>query len=246
MKIENVTNKSLKPSKVNIVLNINKIPKTFILEPGEVLFLDGDLKTMITQALRVQKQRGLIDFTDENFDPSFEENSLEVLETVNDSESLNLKTETLEETVEEVVDLQLVSNNISNIFDLSLEEVEKEKEEIIFEYEWDYLGYKNNKNSNFNLQKDWNSTLITAINMCSSEIYLSTQESADTIEINEKINDIIKETFFYKDGLFSLYKIVYNNSVLPNHILIYNSNKKNKFSKLEIKNFVKENKKSKI
>jgi hypothetical protein len=241
MKIENITNKSLKPTKVNIVLNINKNPKTFILEPGEVLFLDGELKTMITQALRVQKQRGLIDFTDENFEPSFEENSLEVLETVNDYESINLKTE----NQKEVIDLQLVSNNLSNIFDLSLEEVEKEKEEIVFEYEWDYLGYKNNKNSNFNLQKDWNATLITAINMCSSEIYLSTQESADAIEINEKINDIIKETFFYKDGLFGLYKIVYNNNILPNHILIYNSNKKNKFSKLEIKNFIKEDKKSK-
>jgi hypothetical protein len=231
MKIENITNKSLRPTKVNIVLNINKNPKTFILEPGEVLFLDGELKTMITQALRVQKQRGLIYFTDEYSEPSLE---------INNSESLNFKTGTLEE----VVDLQLVSNNLSNIFDLSLEEVEKEKEEIIFEYEWDYQ-YKNKINSSFNLQKDWNATLMTAIKMCSSEIYMATQESADTIEINEKINDIIKETFFYKDGLFGLYKIVYNNNILPNHILIYNSNKKNKFSKLEIKNFIKEDKKSK-
>jgi len=242
MKIENITNKSLKPTKVNIVLNINKSPKTFILEPGEVLFLNGESKTMITQTLRVQKQRGLINFNDESFEPSFEENNSEVLEVINNSESSKIKSE----KIEEVIDSQPVINNVSNIFDLSLEEVEKEKEEIIFENEWDYLGYKNNKNLNFSLQKDWNATLITSINMCSSEIYLSIQDSADTIEINEKINDIIKETFFYKDGLFGLYKIVYNNNIAPNHILIYNSNKKNKFSKLEIKNFIKENKKSKI
>lgn len=242
MKIQNITDKSLKPTKVNVVLNINKLPKTFILEPGEYVYVDGESKTMITQTLRVQKQRGLINFTDE-------EKTENVLVKVEDVlVQKEQSPESFSEIQVNLEELDLVNENepIINVFDLSLEEVENQKEEIIHEDIWDYLGYKNDKKSSFSNQKDWNVTLITKINMCSSEVYLTVGDSADSIEVNEKINDIIKETFLYKnDNLFGMYKIVYNNKLEKDVVLVYNSNKKNKISKLKIENFILETKKSK-
>lgn len=243
MKIQNITDKSLKPTKVNVVLNINKLPKTFILEPGESVYVDGESKTMITQTLRVQKQRGLINFTDEEKVENVlveTEDFFTQIEQSHEEPPLEIQVNSEE--------LDLVNENepIINVFDLSLEEVENQKEEIIYEDSWDYLGYKNDKKSSFSNQKDWNVTLITKINMCSSEVYLTVGDSADYIEMNEKINDIIKETFLYKnDGLFGMYKIVYNNNLEKDVVLVYNSNKKNKISKLKIENFILETRKSK-
>ena len=86
MKITNITNVGVKPSKVDVVVNFNKFPKTFTLEPGQFIYIEGDVKSLLTQAMRVQKQKGLIDFTDENEvlnDNTFETSQLE--EVVNSS-----------------------------------------------------------------------------------------------------------------------------------------------------------------
>jgi len=114
MKIENITNKGVKPSTVSVVVNYNKLPKTFNLLPGEFIYVSGDFNYLITQAMRVQKQRGLIDFNDEN-EPidelvptfSFEQEEVEIIE--------NSKLDTEE-------------FSSVDIFDISLEEVQKEEE----------------------------------------------------------------------------------------------------------------------
>lgn len=114
MKITNITNVGVKPSKVDVVVNFNKFPKTFTLEPGQFIYIEGDVKSLLTQAMRVQKQKGLIDFTDENEvlnDNTFETSQLE--EVVNSSFTEEYKPE---------------ENVNIDIFDASLEEVQKEKE----------------------------------------------------------------------------------------------------------------------
>lgn len=114
MKIINITNKGVKPSKVDVVVSFNKSPKTFTLEPGQFIYVQGDIKTLLTQAMRVQKQRGLIDFTDENEvlnDKIVEKNQLEEVEISSLQEEYKM-----EENI-----------NI-DIFDMSLEEIQKTEE----------------------------------------------------------------------------------------------------------------------
>jgi hypothetical protein len=115
MKIKNITDKGVRPSKVDVVVNFNKSPKTFTLEPGQSIYVPGEFNFLITQAMRVQKQRGLIDFADEN-EPV--ENNV-VLNSNTSETSLENQTEiTTEPEEDKVVD----------IFDLSLEDVQKEEE----------------------------------------------------------------------------------------------------------------------
>ncbi len=115
MKIKNITDKGIRPSKIDVVVNFKKLPKTFTLEPGQFIYVPGEFNFLITQAMRVQKQRGLIDFTDENEQI---EDGL-VLESNTSEIALENKTETaVEPEIEKVID----------IFDLSLEDVQKEEE----------------------------------------------------------------------------------------------------------------------
>ena len=114
MKIKNITDKSVRSSKVDVVVNFNKSPKTFTLEPGQFIYVPGEFNFLITQAMRVQKQRGLIDFTDEN-EPV--ENN--VVSDSNTSEVL------LENQTE--ITIESKENKVVDIFDLSLEDVQKEE-----------------------------------------------------------------------------------------------------------------------
>ena len=114
MKIINITNKGVRPSKVDVVVSFNKSPKTFTLEPGQFIYVQGDVKSLLTQAMRVQKQRGLIDFTDESevlHDTIVETNQVEEVAVSNLSE---------EPILEENINI--------DIFDMSLEEVQKTEE----------------------------------------------------------------------------------------------------------------------
>lgn len=115
MKIKNITDKGVRPSKIDVVVSFNKLPKTFTLEPGQFIYVPGEFNFLITQAMRIQKQKGLIDFTDENeqIEDTF------ILESDVPETALENKTETVvEPELEKFVD----------IFDLSLEDVQKEEE----------------------------------------------------------------------------------------------------------------------
>jgi hypothetical protein len=115
MKIKNITDKGVRPSKVDVVVNFNKSPKTFTLEPGQFIYVSGEFKFLITQAMRVQKQKGLIDFTDEN-EPL--ENNVVLDSNISEVLLENQKEITIEPEEDKVVD----------VFDLSLEDVQKEEE----------------------------------------------------------------------------------------------------------------------
>jgi len=115
MKIENITNKGVKPSVVSVVVNYNKLPKTFNLLPGEFIYVPGEFNYLITQAMRIQKQRGLIDFTNENepvdeLVPTFSFNEEELENFENNNSEINETTSV-------------------DIFDLALEDVQKEEEQ---------------------------------------------------------------------------------------------------------------------
>jgi hypothetical protein len=115
MKIKNITDKGVRPSKVDVVVNFNKSPKTFTLEPGQFIYVPGEFNFLITQAMRVQKQRGLIDFTDEN-------------ETVENNVVLDSNaSEVLLENQTEIT-IETGEDRVVDIFDLSLEDVQKEEE----------------------------------------------------------------------------------------------------------------------
>jgi hypothetical protein len=114
MKIKNITDKGVRPSKVSVVVNFNKSPKTFTLEPGHFIYVPGDFNFLITQAMRIQKQKGLIDFTDES---ELVENNVLL-----DCKNSELLPESKEETVLEKEDEKFV-----DIFDISLECTQKEE-----------------------------------------------------------------------------------------------------------------------
>jgi len=66
MKITNITNTSIKPSVVSIMVSIKGFDKRFDLQPGESIYSNGDFNSLFNKSLRVQKQKGLINVFDEN------------------------------------------------------------------------------------------------------------------------------------------------------------------------------------
>lgn len=66
MKIVNITNKTIKPVTVSIMVNLNGRDARFNLKPGECIYANGDMSVLFNMSLRVQKQKGLIEVTDEN------------------------------------------------------------------------------------------------------------------------------------------------------------------------------------
>lgn len=140
MKIKNITDKGIRPSNVDVVVNYNKSAKKITLEPGQCIYVEGDFNSLITQFMRVQKQKGLIDFTDEK-EPLSVEVAPEIIsdlhegDLVNETGTLIFKKEFVDVLVEEVVeDLaqeifdDLSEEKVVDIFDLSLEDVQKEEE----------------------------------------------------------------------------------------------------------------------
>jgi hypothetical protein len=119
MKITNVTDKILKPTKVSVVVNIDRSPKTLTLNPGESIYVNGEYNSIMTQAMRVQKQRGLIDFIDENKPLD------EIIHSHQESVLNAPKNDSVEVSSSVVENVEEGEKNI-NIFDLSLETLEAE------------------------------------------------------------------------------------------------------------------------
>ena len=71
--------------------------------------------------------------------------------------------------------------------------------EAKFNTTWDYLGYKDKNYKNLlDIQKDWNQTLITMVNLMSANIFQKTYRSgANLIKVNSEVFKIFKTMEFF-------------------------------------------------
>lgn len=66
MKVTNITDKTAHPSVVGVLINIKGKDQRVDLKPGEFMYSNGSLNSLFNKTLRVYKQKGLIEVTDEN------------------------------------------------------------------------------------------------------------------------------------------------------------------------------------
>ena len=113
---------------------------------------------------------------------------------------------------------------------------------------WDYLGWKQSWPTiePYTAQFDWNSTLLTMVNMLRNKISMVYQETVidfDTITVNSFLdNNMFQYMLFYRTKgeykFLSNYKIVINNK-LKNNEIVLSSEKQTGFDGLiTIQNFL--------
>lgn len=90
---------------------------------------------------------------------------------------------------------------------------------------WDYLAYEDVVNTPY-IQQDWNQTLNTRINQCSTQIHQANLRSgADTIILNKNVLEIIKTLAYYNPDVKKIshrYDVIIDNSIIENVIYVTN------------------------
>lgn len=115
---------------------------------------------------------------------------------------------------------------------------------------WDYLGWKDRYPTidPYTAQFDWNSTLLTMVNMLRNKISMAHQETVidfDTITVHPILdNHMIQHMLFYrtknKNKYLSNYKVIVDDTVKNNEIIL-SSKKQTGFDGLiKIENFLKD------
>ena len=66
MKVTNITNNTVRPVLVSVMIKMRNKDERIDLNPGEFVYSNGDFNALFNKSLRVQKQKGLIDVVDEN------------------------------------------------------------------------------------------------------------------------------------------------------------------------------------
>ena len=100
MKVTNITNLTVKPLTVSIMVRIKNKDERFELKPGESIYSNGDFNALFNKSLRVQKQKGLISVIDENDLAQMAKDEQEEIELVLEQERLK-KTAELKKQEEE-------------------------------------------------------------------------------------------------------------------------------------------------
>lgn len=113
-----------------------------------------------------------------------------------------------------------------------------------FNETWDYLGYKSKYPNNlFDIQKDWNYTLVTRINKISARFHsIDLKGGADTITIRENLLPLFTQMeYVHLDGdiykLSGRYTIKIDNNIEENTIIIGQDNYPNKIGKIKVINY---------
>lgn len=91
---------------------------------------------------------------------------------------------------------------------------------------WDFNGHHGvDRTSNFYSQADWNSTLVTKVNIISSMIHRESHRSgADTIEVSPKMMSIIGSMIMFNANDYTLggkYNVIVDESIEENTIYVY-------------------------
>lgn len=113
---------------------------------------------------------------------------------------------------------------------------------------WDYLGWKESWPTldPYTAQFDWNSTLLTMVNMLRNKIAMAFQETViefDTITVHPIVNDsMLQDMLFYrtkgKNKYLAHYKIVFDENLNNNEIVLSSKNQAGFDGLITIQNFL--------
>jgi hypothetical protein len=113
---------------------------------------------------------------------------------------------------------------------------------------WDYLGWKESWPTidSYTAQFDWNSNLLTMVNMLRNKIAMVFKETViefDTITTHPIVHDLIlKHMLFYRtegeNKYLSRYKIAFDENLNNNEIILSSENKTGFDGSIKIQNFL--------
>ena len=89
---------------------------------------------------------------------------------------------------------------------------------------WDYSVWKRFTHTTSNyVQVDWNQTLITMINMVSSDMYGETNKVTTSLKVNQTVSPIFETLSYYKDGYIAgRYEVLFDDDVSDHTINVCN------------------------
>jgi hypothetical protein len=115
---------------------------------------------------------------------------------------------------------------------------------------WDYIGWKENWPTldPYTAQFDWNSTLLTMVNVLKNKITMAFYETVidfDTITVNPIVHDVmLQHMLFYrtkgKNKYLAHYKIVFDENLNNNEIVLSSKNQAGFDGLITIQNFLKD------